>query len=164
MTTTLMSCACGAVECQATGRPIVTAACYCDDCQKGSDEIGKLPNAGAVLDADRGTTYVLYRKDRFRCTKGRELLRDHRLEANSPTKRVSAGCCNSAMYLDFEKGHWISVYRARLQGPLPALQVRIQTRFKPPPPLASDGIPSYRQFSPRLLVKLLFARLAMLVS
>ena len=170
MITTLMSCSCGAVQCQATGRPIVTAACYCDDCQRGSHEIEQLPTAGPVLEADGGTAYVLYRKDRFRCTQGGGLLRNLRLKDSSPTKRIVAGCCNSAMYLDFQKGHWISVYRARLQGPVPDVQMHIQTQFKPhpdsatAPDRATAKIRSYRAHSPRLLAKLLLARLAMLVS
>ena len=37
---------------------------------------------------------------------GRHLLRDE-----SSTRRVVASCCASPMFLDFKKGHWLSVYR-----------------------------------------------------
>jgi hypothetical protein len=142
----------------------VAVACYCDDCQQGSRQLETLPNAGPVLDADGGTAYVLYRKDRFECTKGRELLRDLRLEERSPTSRVVSECCNSAMYLDFEKGHWVCVYRARFRGAAPPVQMRMQTRFKPHPDRAPSDIPSYRAFPPMLLAKILFARIAMFFS
>ena len=164
MTTTLVACSCGKVECEATGTPILTVVCYCDDCQRGSRQIETLPNAAPVLDADGGTAYVLYRKDRFECRKGRELLLDLRLEERSPTRRVVAGCCNSAIYLDFEKGHWVSAYRARFQGAVPPIQMRIQTRFKPHPDRAPINLPTYRTFPPLFIAKILFARIAMFFS
>ncbi|SIT45938.1 conserved hypothetical protein [Paraburkholderia piptadeniae] len=164
MITTLVSCSCGKVECEATGTPILTVVCYCDDCQRGSRQIDMLPNAAPVLGADSGTAYVLYRKDRFECTKGRELLLDLRLEERSPTKRVVARCCNSAMYLDFEKGHWVCAYRTRFLAAVPPIQMRIQARFKPQPDSAPIDIPTYRAFPPRFFAKLLFARIAMLLS
>jgi hypothetical protein len=164
MTTTLVSCSCGKVECKATGTPIVTAVCYCDDCQRGSRQIDALSGAAPVLGDDGGTAYVLYRKDRFECIKGRELLQDLRLKERSPTKRVVAACCNSAMYLDFEKGHWISAYRERFKAAAPPVQVHIQTRFKPQADGAPGAIPAYRTFPPMLLVKLLFTRIAMVFS
>ena len=164
MTTTLLSCSCGKVQCEATGAPIMAVVCYCDDCQLASHQIETLPNAAPVLGADGGSAYVLYRKDRFECVRGREWLRDLRLKESSPTRRVIATCCNSAMYLDFQKGHWVSAYRARLHGAMPPLQMCIQTRFKPRPDRATDGIPAYRTFPPRFFAKLLFARIAMLLS
>ena len=41
------TCACGRVELEAFGKPIVSTVCYCDDCQKGADQIEALPNAWA---------------------------------------------------------------------------------------------------------------------
>ena len=76
---TRVSCSCGKVECALTGKPIATAACYCDDCQRGSGQLQTLPGSTPVMAADGGTAYVLYRKDRFECVKGRALLRDVRL-------------------------------------------------------------------------------------
>jgi hypothetical protein len=164
MTTTLVSCSCGKVECKVSGTPILTAVCYCDDCQRGSGQIDALPAATPVLGTDGGTAYVLYRRDRFECTKGRELLLDLRLKEASPTKRVVARCCNSAMYVDFEKGHWVSAYRTRFQPDAPPIQMRIQTRFKPQPDSAPSDIPTYRTFPPGFLAKLLFSRIAMVFS
>ncbi|MCG6856649.1 MAG: hypothetical protein LJE67_01125 [Salaquimonas sp.] len=50
----------------------------------------------------------------MRCLQGAECLGEHRLKPDSPTRRVVATCCNTAMFADFTKGHWISIYRDRL--------------------------------------------------
>jgi hypothetical protein len=159
----LASCSCGKVECEGTGNPIVVAACYCDDCQEGARQIEALPNAPRLRGEDGGTVYILYRKDRFRCSKGRELLRDMRIRTNSPTKRVIASCCNSAMYLDFERGHWLSVYRMRFAGSVPLLQMRIQTRFRSDTTKLPHDVPAYSGFPFSFVAKLFWARLAMLL-
>jgi hypothetical protein len=158
-----VSCSCGKVEFEATGAPIAAVACYCDDCQEGSRRIEALPNAPPVRDEDGATEYLLYRRDRFKCSKGRELLQDCRLQEKSPTKRVVAGCCNSAMHLDFEKGHWLSSYRSRFTGEAPPLEMRVQTRFMPTYAEAQDNIPAYRGLPFQVISKLLLARIAMLL-
>jgi hypothetical protein len=156
------TCACGSVELKASGKPIVSAACYCDDCQKGAAQIEALPNAASVRDPDGGTSYMLYRKDRFECSKGAELLKPHKLKDASPTNRVVATCCNSAMFVNFDRGpHWVSAYRARFHGDLPPVQARICTKFKPDGIVLSDDVPSYRSYPPSFIVKLLASRIAM---
>lgn len=65
------------------------------------------------MSLEGGTPFVLYRKDHLRCTQGASYQAEHRLRSTSPTRRVVATCCNTAMFLDFTKGHWISVYRNR---------------------------------------------------
>lgn len=113
------SCACGKVELTATGRPIVSAVCYCADCREGARQIEALPGAGAVSDPDGGTAYILYRKDRIACSKGAALLKSCKLRPESATNRVVATCCQSAMFMNFDKGpFWVSAYRARFRGDL----------------------------------------------
>jgi hypothetical protein len=60
VTPMMVSCSCGQVECEATGAPIVTVACYCDDCQEGSRQIEELPNARAfeTLMMELRTSYI----------------------------------------------------------------------------------------------------------
>ena len=125
------SCVCGGVEIEATGAPIVSSVCYCTDCQRGSRQIENLPGAGSVRDADGGTAYILFRKDRTKCSRGAELLKGYKLKETSSTNRFVATCCNSAMFMNFDKGpHWISAYRARFRGALPPLQMRICTKSR----------------------------------
>ena len=105
------SCRCGAVAFEATGAPIVSTACYCESCQEAGRRIEQLADAPPVLDADGGTAFILYRKDRVRCVHGGERLTEHRLKPDSPTRRMVSNCCNSAMFLEFSRGHWLTLYR-----------------------------------------------------
>ncbi len=158
------TCACGGVELKAFGRPIVSSVCYCDDCQKGADQIEALPGAGAIRDHDGGAAYILYRKDRIECSKGADLLRGYKLRETSVTNRVVAACCNSALLINFDRGpHWVSAYRARFHGELPPLQLRICTKFKPDGDVLPDDVPSHRGYPSAFIVKLLTSRVAMLL-
>lgn len=157
-----VSCRCGNVAFSAAGKPIVGAVCYCDDCQEAANRIEALADAQPVLSADGGTAYFLYRRDRFVCLTGGQSLTDIRIRGNSPTRRVIAGCCNSAMFLDFEKGHWVSAYSARFGGDAPPLEMRIQTRFKPAGVVLPRDLPIYAAFPPVFMVRLILARIAML--
>jgi hypothetical protein len=161
-----LSCACGEVRIVVSGAPIVTAACYCDDCQAGAAQIEALPGARAIKDADGGTWSALYREDRVRVVQGVERLTRVKLRAKTPTNRVVATCCNSAMMVDFDRGpHWVAMYRPGYEGPKPPLEMRLQTRFAPDPrALPRDGVPGYRMFPLRFIGRLLAARVAMLVG
>lgn len=155
-------CRCGSVEIEAIGAPIVSSVCYCDDCQSGARLIQQLPNADSMCDADGGTPYVLFRKDRFNCSKGSSLLKSYKIKAESPTNRVVATCCNSAMFANFDKGpFWVSVYRARLLGELPPLQMRMCTKSAPSGVVIPTDVPSYPGYPPALIAKLLKSGLAM---
>jgi hypothetical protein len=157
------TCSCGCVEVQAFGNPIVSGVCYCGDCQKGGAQIEALPNAAAVRDADGGTACILYPKDRIACAKGADLLRPYKLRAESVTNRVVATCCNSAMFMNFDKGpFWVSAYRARFRGDLPPIEVRICTKSKPEGVVLPGDVPSHPGYPPRMMVKLLMAGAAML--
>ena len=112
-------CQCGKVKFEMAGPPIVGCVCYCASCQEAGRQLEQLPSALPVRDGDGGTGLILYRKDRVQCVTGKEHLKEHRLKPDSPTRRVIAKCCNSAMFLDFTKGHWLScsgiaLRRARL--------------------------------------------------
>jgi len=159
------SCVCGGVEIEATGAPIVSSVCYCTDCQRGSRQIENLPGAGSVRDADGGTAYILFRKDRIRCSRGADLLKGYKLTDTSRTNRVVARCCNSAMFMNFDKGpHWISAYRARFRGTLLPLQMRICTKSRPEQDVLQSDVPNHPGYPVGLIFKLLTSRLAMLIG
>lgn len=156
-------CACGNVEYEATGDPILGVACYCDDCQEGARRIEALPGAPRVRDPDGGVAYILYRKDRIRCVKGGDRLQSHKLKLKpkTDTNRVVASCCNSAMALTFDDSkHWVPVNRARLQN-APPVDMRICIKFAPDAAAIPRDVPVYPGFSVRFIWKLLGARLAM---
>ena len=162
-TDTTARCSCGRVELEAIGVPIARVVCYCDDCQEGSRQIEALPNAAPVRDPDGGTAYILYRRDRFKCSKGSERLKAHKIRQKSATNRVVATCCNSAMMLNFDDSKWwVSVYRARFRGDIPPVQMRICTRFKLENGDIPNDVPSYSTYPVKFLAKLLAAKIAML--
>ena len=151
------SCRCGAVVLEVTGPPIVHTACYCASCQEAGRRIEQLPDAPPVLDADSGTDLVLYRKDRVRCVQGGERLEAHRLKPESPTRRVVATCCNSAMFLDFTKGHWLTLYRARMPGPVSPLEMRVMTADRREGVVLPEDVPNYATHAGKFMWKLLAA-------
>ncbi len=110
----LLRCKCESVEIEVRGEAIVSTVCHCKSCQTAGHQLEALPGATPVLDGDGGTPFILFRKDRVRCLRGESLLAEHRLDPNSPTRRIVAACCNTAMFLDFTKGHWVTVYSGRL--------------------------------------------------
>lgn len=146
---------------EAIGKPILAATCYCASCQEAGRRLQQLPAAPPVLNADGGTDYVLQRKDRVRCISGQELLEEHRLKPDSPTRRVVAACCNSAMFLDFTKGHWLTLYRDRFPFSAPPVEMRVMTQAKRTDVVLADDVPNHAKFSGGALLKLLGAWMAM---
>ena len=72
------------------------------------------------LAEDGGTDYVLYPQGSNPLQRqGGELLEERRLKPDSPTRRMYARCCKTAMFVDFTKGHWLTVYRGRLPNDMP---------------------------------------------
>ena len=111
-----------------------------------------------------GTSYLTYRDDRFRCVSGAKLLTGHRLRESSPTQRMVASCCNSAMFLKFSPGHWVSAYRLRFEGDRPPIEMRNQTRHRSDQTAIAQDAPSHLGYPPMLIVKLLGSRVAMLIG
>jgi len=158
-----LSCQCGRVRCQATGAPIASIVCYCDDCQEGARRIEGLKQAPAFRDPYGGTPLLTYRDDRFECVSGQELLVGYRLSDNAPTRRMVASCCNSAIFLKFEPGFWVSTYRARFEaGDLPPIEMRNQVKHRQAGTPLPDDVPTFRSFPLRIYGKLFWARVCML--
>jgi hypothetical protein len=156
-------CTCGRVRCEGTGTPIVSAVCYCRDCQAGGNQIQALPDAPPVLDPDGGTPYLTYRDDRFACIEGADLLVGYTLRDDAPTQRFVASCCNAGMFLKFAPGHWTSAYRARFDGELPPIEMRNKIAARQSDlPLPQDA-PSFRSYPLKLFWRLLAARIGMLL-
>lgn len=154
-------CACGTVEVELSGAPVISVVCHCDDCQAGSAMIEALPGAAAILDAGAGTPYALFRNDRVRCTRGADRLTGYKLRPESTTNRMVAGCCNSAMLVRLAPVlHWTPVYRDRIDDP-PPLKVRINTRFVPQGTTVPTDLPTRSGVPLRFFSRLILARIAM---
>jgi hypothetical protein len=142
------SCACGRVRCEARGRPIVSLVCYCDDCHEGARAIEALPDSAPLRLADGGTPLLTYRDDRFRCSSGADQLVGYKLRDSAPTRRMVASCCNSAMFLKYAPGFFMSIQieHRRADTELPR------------------DTPCYRGFPMQLFAKVISARVAMLLG
>ena len=155
------TCQCGKVELVATGRPILAGTCYCTSCQEAGRQFEQLASAPPVLNPDGGTDFVLYRKDRVECAMWQEHLEEHRLRPESPTRRVVATCCNSAMFLDFTGGHWLTMYRNRFPAEAPPPEMRVMTKERLSDIALSNGVPNYSGHSGKFMLKLIAAWIAM---
>lgn len=153
----VIKCQCGEVSISAAGNPIVSSACYCSDCQAAGHEIEQLPDAPRLVSNDGGTLAVLFRKDRVKIVQGSNFLHEHRLTPDSPTRRVVATCCNSAMFLDYTKGFWLSIYTDRFASDAPALQMRTMVKERPKGVTLKNDVPNYESFSGKFMVKLMLA-------
>ena len=159
---TRLTCTCGQVGLEVRGRPIVSAECLCADCQNAGAFLQSLPDAPPVLDQKGATRFVLYRKDRVRCDKGQDCLREHRLSKDSKTRRVVAICCNTPMFLEFTKGHWLSTYGGRWpEATLPPLEMRTMTRDRPEGVELPDDVPNPKTHTFSFFAKLFRAWAAM---
>ena len=140
---TVLTCTCGQVALEVQGAPIVSVECLCADCQSAGTFLRTLPGASSTLDEKGATSFVLYRKDRVWCRKGQDLLREHRLSKDSSTRRVIASCCNTAMFLEFTSGHWLSIYGGLWPAAnLPALELRTMTRSRREGVVLPDDVPN----------------------
>jgi hypothetical protein len=159
---TRATCRCGNVELRIIGEPILHGICYCTSCQQAGRQHQTTPDADSILAADGGTDFVLYRKDRVSCVKGGDQLWERRLKPDSPTRRMFARCCNTAMFLDFTKGHWLTIYRGRLPDDIPPATLRMMTAERPEgAALPDDGLTNTPGHSGKFLLKLLGAWMAM---
>ena len=155
------TCRCGKVALEMTGEPILRSICYCQSCQHAGRLHQAEANADPLLASDGGTDYVLYRKDRVRCVSGGYLLEERRLKPDSPTRRMFARCCNTAMFLDFTRGHWLTIYRGRLGDDIPPATMRLMTAERLDGAPLADDMANYRGQSGKFMLKLLGAWAAM---
>lgn len=155
-------CQCGRVVLEATGRPILTAICYCDDCQAGGRQLEALPGAPRTLEDDGGASYLTYRDDRFRCLAGEAFVKGYKLRERSATTRFVADCCNTPIYLKYRRGHWVSVFRTRFEGPdLPPVEMCTNLRYRQARTEMASDAPGYRGFPLRLFGRLIASRIDM---
>ena len=155
------TCRCGKVKLETVGRPILTGSCYCTSCQEAGRRFEQLASAPPLLNPDGGTDFVLFRKDRVHCVRGQEYLEEHRLKPGSPTRRVVATCCNSALFLDFTQGHWLTVYRNRFPTGAPPLEMRVMTGERRGGVELDDDVPNHAGRSGKFALKLIAAWIAM---
>lgn len=160
--TTQLQCACGAVTLELSGAPILTAECCCNSCREAGATLEQLPGPAAFRGPVGQIPYVMYRKDRVRFPAGTELLREYRLTPEAHTRRVVAGCCNTPMFLEFQGGHWLSLFAGLWpDSARPPMQMRTMTSDLPDASVLPADLPNAKTQSPGFMAKLLWAWVAM---
>ena len=158
---TELACRCGRCRLALTGPPMIAVACCCDSCRKAAAQLEALPGGRPMLGPQGETGFVLYRKDRVRLPAPAQ-MRAHRLRPDAPTRRVVAACCNTPLFLEFQKGHWLSLYASLWPaGTAPAPQLRTMTADLPDRTALPDDIPNAKTQSPGFFWVLLKAWIAM---
>lgn len=136
--------------------PIAALSCGCDDCQAAAQALEALPGAPAFREPCGGTPSVLFPKAALKVTRGRDKLTEHRLHPGTRTKRMVARCCNSFLYVAFDRGpFWVDVVSARIEGGAPAPRWRIQTRYLETPP--PGDVPNHAKYPQGLVWRLALA-------
>jgi hypothetical protein len=158
MPSTHATCACGAVDIVFHGAPIAALSCCCDDCQAAAARLEALPGAPRYTEPCGGTPALQFHRKAMHVVTGADKLDAVKLRDASPTSRMVARCCNSAMYIGFDRGpFWVTAFHARLDNTAPNPTDRIQTRYlKSPPP---NDMRNHARFPLSLPVRIAFAGL-----
>jgi hypothetical protein len=160
-----IACTCGQTRLEIDGAPILVAECLCNSCRTAGARLATLPGAKSPL-VPRGphgaTPYALYRKDRVRIASGNETLAELRLSPKAGTRRVVATCCNTPLSLDFQGGHWLSLYLHLWPiAARPKADLRTMTGDLADPSTLPTDIPNLKSQSLSFFAKLLVAWIAM---
>jgi hypothetical protein len=65
------------------------------------------------------------------------------------------------MFLDFTKGHWLTMYRNRFPAGAPPLEMRVMTRDRRDGVALADDLPNYDGPSGKFMLRLIAAWIAM---
>jgi hypothetical protein len=160
--TVCLSCVCGQTRLSVEGAPIVTVECFCTSCRVAGGKLEALPGAPKIVEANGATHLVLFRKDRVHFEKGADQLNEHRLTAKSATRRVVATCCNTPIFLEFSKGHWLSIFGGLWPSEQrPAIQMRTMTGDALPGVTLSGDVPNPKSHTFSFMAKLMAAWVGM---
>ncbi len=152
---TKIACTCGTVAIALDGPPILAAECHCTSCRNAAIRLAPHP---PVQEENGGTRFVLQRKDRVRVLHGEDRLAAFRLTSHAGTRRIVATCCAAPMWLEFNGGHWISLYAARWpDGTAPAPELRTMTRDAPAGTDLPENIPNASTQSAGFMGRLFWA-------
>ncbi len=159
---TRLACACGQFHLELVGSPFIATECHCNSCREAAQRLSELPPAFPLTAPNGGTPYILYRKDRVRFPDGTALLTANRLTDSAPTRRVLTHCCNSPVFLEFESGHWLSLY-ANLwpDAARPVIDIRTMTADLPETTKLDGALPAGKWTTAGFYARLLAAWIAM---
>ncbi|SOE08629.1 hypothetical protein SAMN05877838_0356 [Hoeflea halophila] len=123
-----LACTCGEVKLRLAGPPIASVECLCTSCRTAGQILETLPGSPRIVDDKGATALVMKRKDRVEILSGARHLRQFRLSPDAATRRVVASCCNTPVFLEFNGGHWLSIYAGLWpQAARPPIELRTMT-------------------------------------
>lgn len=162
MAKSVVTCECAQVAIELDGAPFISTECHCTSCREAAARLEQLPLARPMLEGNAGTQFVLYRKDRVQILRGQHLLEAFRLGPKAPTRRVISRCCNSPVFLEFQSGHWLSLYSSLWpEETRPKPQLRTMTGDRTDQAALDDAVPAGPLQTWRFYAKLLGAWIAM---
>lgn len=162
MAKSIVTCECAQVAIELDGAPLICAECHCNSCRQAAKRLEQLPLTRPMLEGNAGTQFVLYRKDRIQFLRGQHLLEAFRLGPKAPTRRVISRCCNSPVFLEFQSGHWLSLYASLWpEETRPTPQLRTMTGDRTDHMALDDAVPASTLQTWRFYAKLLGAWIAM---
>lgn len=160
-----LACACGRFHVELAGAPFIATECHCNSCREAASRLAALPPAFPLTKGNSGTSgtpYILYRKDRIRFPDGTDGLAAFRLDDKAPTRRVLTTCCNTPVFLEFQGGHWLSLYAGLWpEATRPALTIRTMTSDLPADTPLDAALPAGKLTTAGFYAKLLAAWIAM---
>jgi len=160
--TTKIQCSCGKTRLEVSGKPIASIECCCKSCRDGSERLQTLDGAPDILTTYDATPYIMVRKDRVNIIAGAENLTEFRLSPNSKTRRVFASCCNTPIFVEFRRGHWLSLFALLWpDAKRPNLELRTMAGDAPTGAVVPDDVPNAKSHTPRFFAKLLGAWIGM---
>jgi hypothetical protein len=160
--TQTIACACGQVQLEVEKAPIISVECHCNSCRAAAARLQTLPGAPHFVEANGGTRFAMYRKDRVRFLTGTDRLKEFRLTPTSKTRRVVATCCNTPVFAEFHGGHWLSLYGCLWpSGTLPPLELRTMTSDLADASVLLNDVPNGNHQSFAFYTRLLGAWIAM---
>ncbi len=159
---TTLRCACGQFSLEVIGDPFSASECHCKSCRSAAQRLSTLPPAFPIAADNGGVPYALYRKDRVRFPDGTAKLTEFRLNDDAPTRRVLTTCCHTPVFLEFESGHWVSLFTGLWpEGQRPAPRIRTQTGDVPDGATLDDSLPAGTMTTAGFYAKLLGEWIAM---
>lgn len=157
-----LACNCGRFCIEAVGEPIIAAECHCISCREAARRLDALPVSPPIVEANGGVQYALFRKDRVRFTKGADEMREFRLKPDSKTRRVVTACCNTPLFTEFERGHWLSLFSHLWPNDeRPKPELRTMTGDRADAAILDDSVPGSGRHALMFFARLAFAWAAM---
>lgn len=130
------TCACGEVQFEITGNPVIGIICSCNDCRVASKYVDKKAQTAGTANIsadekghDQCTSNCLFPLKDIKLVKGGDKIKKFRLKSKSTNIRTYTECCNTSVCM--------------ICGPFPFVKMGFGVPFNyntlPPPPSTTEN-------------------------